>query len=70
MYELAIFCDILPDSVSSNDGLIQLTDELVSIHEDLLVISEQSQVLRFFTIGTIALCAGLLVALIISYFFK
>lgn len=70
MYELAIFCSIIPDSVSGNNGDYEIVNELVSIHDDLLIISEQSQVLRYFTIGTIALCAGLLVALILSYFFK
>lgn len=70
MYGLDIFCTIIPDSVSGNDGTCEIVNELVNIHEDLLVISEQSQVLRYFTIGTIALCAGLLVALIISYFLK
>lgn len=70
MYGLGFLCTIISDSVSGNDGTEQVITELVSIHEDLIIISEQSQVLRYFTIGTIALCAGLLVALILSYFFK
>lgn len=70
MYGVAILCSIIPDSVSGNDGSYEIINELVSIHEDLLIMSEQSQVLRYFTIGTIALCAGLLVALILSYFLK
>lgn len=70
MYGVGILCTIIPDSVSGNDGSYEIVNELVSIHEDLLIISEQSQVLRYFTIGTISLCAGLLVALILSYFLK